>query len=290
MVCADHCARLLNMNLPEVINDGNKLAQVLEYGLKTYQYDMVLVFTDPYVEAQALGCPVAFPSVFGNPILLGPQSNSPNVSCDRTSVIIQAAQLLKQRVDVPVFVSIKGPFTLASFLLGIEEFLKNLLQAEINIQEAIRVALEFQLDYLSRLLKIGVNIFIGDPMASVSVISPKIFQRFAFQPLKILINKIKSERRIVGLHICGNTKPIISILDELGADILSIEDITPKTKTLKMGGVATDTILVGNEAKLTKAVKKALNEPYLILATACDVPMETDSRNIKLMMEIARSI
>ncbi len=290
MVCADHCARLLNMNFPEVINDGNKLAQVLEYGLKTYQYDMVLVFTDPYVEAQALGCPIAFPSFFGNPILLGPQSNSPNVGCDRTSVIIQAAQLLKQRVAVPVFVSIKGPFSLASFLTGIQNFLKGLPKKDKRIQKAIAQALEFQLDYLARLLKIGVNIFIGDPMASASVISPKIFQRFAFQPLKVLINKIKSEKRIVGLHICGNTKPIISILDELGADILSIEDITPKTNTLKMGGVATDTILTNNKTKLIEEVKRALSEPYLILATACDVPMETDSQNIKLMMEIARSI
>jgi len=264
IVCADHCARLLNMKLSEVAKDGDKLAFALEYGYRFYQYDMVLVFSDPYVEAQT------------------------SSSLDRTEEIIKAASILKQKLTVPVFVSIKGPFTLASFLIGIEQFLKDLLSNEKRIKNAIDTALKFQIKYLEKLLKLGVNIFIGDPMASISVISPNLFERFAYQPLQILIKKIKDRNLIAGIHICGKTKPILPMLDELGADILSIEDITPKTNTLKMGGVATDTIFSGNEEKLTEEIKKALNEPYLILATACDVPMTTDPQNIKLMIEIAQ--
>jgi len=283
IVCADHCVRLLNMSLAEVANDGKKLAQVLEYGYQTYQYDMVLVFSDPYVEAQALGCPIKFSP---SPTLLGPKSNRVT---DRTGEIIKAAELLKQRVDVPVFVSIKGPFTLASFLIGIEDFLKALIAAPKKAEEVINQALEFQIGYLKRLLKVSANIFIGDPVASSSVISPKLFERFAFNPIQILIKKIKEQELITGVHVCGETKPIIPILDELGADILSIEDITPKTRTLKMGGVSTDTILAGNETRIKSEIKQALNEPYLILATSCDVPAETDMKNIKTMMEIAHT-
>jgi uroporphyrinogen decarboxylase len=164
-----------------------------------------------------------------------------------------------------------------------------LLADEGKAKRAIDLALEFQAKYLERLLALGVNIFIGDPVASSSVISPKTFKRFAFEPLQILINKIKEEQLIAGVHICGDTKPIIPMLDELGADILSIEDITPKTKTLKMGGVSTDTIFSGSKAKIEEEVRQALTEPYLILATSCDVSMETDSKNIKIMMEIVRA-
>jgi len=283
IVCADHCARLLNMSLAEVANDGKKLAKVLEFGYQTYQYDMVLVFSDPYVEAQALGCPV---KLSPSPTLLGPKSTSVS---DRTGEIIKAAELLKLRVEVPVFVSIKGPFTLASFLIGIEDFLKDLISGRKSAEAAINHALEFQINYLDRLLKLGVNVFIGDPVASSSVISPKTFKQFAYEPLQILINKIKEKGLIAGAHICGDTKPITPMLDELGADILSIEDITPKTKTLKMGGVSTDTIFAGNKAKMAEEIKIALNEPYLILATSCDVPTETDMKNIKMMMEIAHT-
>ena len=283
IVCADHCAHQLNMDLAEVVQDGVKLARVLEYGYQLYQYDMVLVFSDPYVEAQALGCPV---KLSPSPTLLGPKSTPVT---DRTSEIVMATELLKQRVEVPVFVSIKGPFSLASFLIGIEDFLKALIGAPKKAEAVINQALEFQLSYLERLLKIGANIFIGDPVASSSVISPKLFERFAFKPLQILIKKIKEQELIAGVHVCGATKPIIPMLDELGADILSIEDITPKTRTLKMGGVSTDTILAGDEAKIKSEIKQALKEEYLILATSCDVPIETDSRNIKLMMEIAHA-
>lgn len=281
IVCADHCAHLLNMDLAEVAKDGEKLARVLEYGYHLYHYDMVLVFSDPYVEAQALGCPV---KLSPSPTLLGPKSNQ---GFDRTEEIIKAAEILKQKVDVPVFVSIKGPFSLASFLVGIERFLKDLLANEKRARNTINTALEFQIKYLERLLKLGVNIFLGDPVASSSVISPKFFERFAFAPFQILIKKIKGKELIAGVHICGKTKPIMPMLDELGADILSIEDIKPKTRTLKMGGISTETIFSGNLTNIKQAIKQALNEPYLILATSCDVPIETDSKNIKFMMETA---
>ncbi len=281
IVCADHCAHLLNMELAEVSKDGEKLARVLEYGYQLYQYDMVLVFSDPYVEAQALGCPV---KLSPSPTLLGPMSNQ---CIDRTEEIIKAASILKQKVEIPVFVSIKGPFSLASFLVGIEQFLKDLLANEKRARDNINIALEFQLKYLERLVKLGVNIFIGDPVASSSVISPKLFERFAVDPFKILIKKIKEKELIAGVHICGNTKPIILLLDELEADILSIEDITLKTRTLKMGGVSTDTIFSGNQTNIEQEIKQALNEPYLILATSCDVPTKADSENIKFMMETA---
>jgi uroporphyrinogen decarboxylase len=281
IVCADHCVHLLGMDLAEVVQDGRKLAEVLEYGYQLYKYDMVLVFSDPYVEAQALGCPVKFSPA---PTLLGPKSNQ---AIDRTDEIIKAAEILKQKVDVPVFVSIKGPFSLGSFLIGMESFLKDLIAAPKKAEAVINRALKFQIGYLERLLSIGANIFIGDPVASSSVLSPKLFERFAFKSLQILIKKIKENRLIAGVHVCGETKPIIQLLDELGADILSIEDITPKTRTLKMGGVSTDTILTGDKTKIKSEIRQAFNEPYLILATSCDVPTTTDSKNIKLMMEMA---
>ena len=155
-------------------------------------------------------------------------------------------------------------------------------------QNVIDTATNFQLAYLKKLLKIPVHIFIGDPMASSSVISPHIFEKFACEPLKILIKQIKSAGMIAGIHICGDTKPIINIIDNLNADILSIEDITVKTKTLKMGGVSTLTLLNGDKTKIKKEIESALKEDFLILSTSCDVAVHTPVENVKTMVEIAR--
>jgi len=282
IVSADHCIRLLNLNFFEVATDGKKLAMVLENGYQLYKYDMVLVFSDPYVEAQALGCQLEFSPY---PTLVTAKTDQ---RLDRTSVIIEATKILKQKLDIPIFVSIKGPFSLASFLVGIDKFLRMLLKKEDGAREVIDQALEFQKKYLSKLLALGVNIFLGDPVASASVISPSTFQKYAYKPLQILINKIKSKGLIAGIHICGETRPIIQILDSLKADILSIEDITPKTKTTKMGGVSTQTILHGTKVKIRAEAQMALEQAPIILATSCDVPPETPSENIKELIKYGK--
>ena len=305
IVCADHCAYLLNKNFKDIATDGSKLAEVLEYGYRLYNYDMVLVFSDPYIEAEAMCCGLEYspyPKLIsgkGRGLKNGMEIKALRLnreeikalrlnSRDRTKEIINAAKILKKNLEIPIFVSIKGPFTLASFLYGTEDFLKVILNNEMLAQNVIDTATNFQLAYLKKLLKIPVHIFIGDPMASSSVISPHIFEKFACEPLKILIKQIKSAGMIAGIHICGDTKPIINIIDNLNADILSIEDITVKTKTLKMGGVSTLTLLNGDKTKIKKEIGSALKEDFLILSTSCDVAVHTPVENVKTMVEIAR--
>ncbi|MCX7785742.1 MAG: hypothetical protein N2201_05915 [candidate division WOR-3 bacterium] len=282
IVSTDHCAYLLKQKFSDVIFDAQKLAEVLEYGYKLYDYDMVLVFTDPYVEAQALGCQIEFTPY---PILISAQTEK---RLDRTPIIIEAVKILKKKISCPIFVSIKGPFSLASFLIGINKFLRLVLTDELFVHQTINQALQFQLKYLAQLVALDVNIFLGDPVASGSVISSDIFQKYAFEPLRILVNKIKEKRLLAGVHICGNIKPIINFLDKLNADILSLEDIFVTTKTIKMGGVATQTIQYGTKRKIKKEVEEALKHSPIIIATSCDVPPTTPSENIKEMIKYAR--
>jgi len=278
IVCVDHCAHIANVKFTDVAIDGEKIAQVLLHGYNCYQYDMVLLFLDAYVEAQALGCPVRFTPYS---TLLGPRSTQ---GFDRTDEIIKAAQILMEKIKVPLFVSIKGPFTLASFLAGMQDFLKMVLKDPTHAEAVIEQALDFQTKYLERLLEVGANIFIGDPVASATVISPVVFRDFAYEPLKKLITMTKEKGALSGIHICGDTAPLIPQLDTLGADILSIEDITLNAQTLKMGGVSTTTILHGNSTAIREEVSRALQEPRLILSTSCDVPVETNPDNIKEMI------
>jgi uroporphyrinogen decarboxylase len=282
LVCADHCAHLLKYKFSEVATKGEKLAEVLAYGYELYKYDMLLLFSDPYIEAQALGCPI---SLDPYPSLLGPKSHD---RFDRTQEIIKAAQILKTKVDVPVFVSIKGPFSLAAFLGGIEDFLKILLRNENEAFALLEEATQFQNRYLDRLLQVGLNIFIGDPLSSSSVISPAVFKKFALEPIKALVKKIKEQGFLAGIHICGNTKPIMKALDTSGADILSIEDIAVKTRTTRMGGVSTHTILHGDGRNVAAEVKEAYVNKPLIFSTSCDVPPQTNPENIKTMIRVAR--
>jgi len=282
LVCADHCAWLLKKKFSDVAHDPEQLAAALEYGLNLYGYDAVMVFVDAYVEAQAMGCPLRFDPY---PRLEGPRSA---IHVDRTGIIIDAAILLRHRVSVPVFVSIKGPFSLASFLSGVENFLKMILTDEKKACGLIDEALDHQVSYVKRLLDTGAHIFIGDPMASASVVSPQVFSEYALGPLQTLCKEIKYGGVLAGIHICGDTRSIIHMLGNAGADILSLEDITPRTKTLKMGGVTTQSILSTDHKQVRKEVTAALARFPLILSTSCDVPVETDPEILRTMISAYR--
>ncbi len=283
MVCTDHAARITNLNFKEVVHDGKAIARVLRYCYELYKYDMVLVFTDPYVEAQALGCPVTLDPY---PTLRGPASDR---SVDRTEQIIKAAEILISEIPVPVFVSIKGPFTLAAFLGGIEQYLKTTMRNEVEASYLLNEALKHQLTYLEKILSLGANIIIGDPLASSSVISPKTFCKYAYPGLKALVERARAQQVHVGVHICGDVTPILKHLDDLGADILSIENIDVETQTLRMGGVATETILNGDDQRIKHEVSHALSGNSIILSTSCDVPAQTDQERIQMMISIARA-
>jgi uroporphyrinogen decarboxylase len=287
IVCADHCAHLLKMDLAEVAHDGEKLAAAIEHAYRLYRYDMVLIFCDAYVEAEAMGCEIEFtpyPRIRSD--ARGSRRMQP--ATDRTGEIVKAARILKERVDVPVFVSIKGPFTLAAFLAGLDDFLKLLVRDPDRAAAGIDEALRFQLAYVDRLLGVGVDIFVGDPIASGSVIAPRSFERFALPALKTLMTRIKGRGRIGGIHICGDTRSIAAALDECRADILSVEEMTIPARTLKMGGVSTATILSGDRQAIENEIDAALREPYLIVSTSCDVPVATPAENIKAMVDYAR--
>lgn len=282
LVCADHCAWLLKKKFSDVAHDPEQLAAALEYGLSMYGYDAIMVFVDTYVEAQALGCPLQFDPY---PRLEGPRT----AQCvDRTDIIIDAAVILRQHVSVPVFVSIKGPFSLASFLAGVEEFLKMVLTDKKRARELIDESLDHQVAYVKRLINTGAHIFIGDPMASASVVSPQVFSECALGPLQTLCREITHGGVLAGIHICGDTKPIISMLEDTGADILSVEDITPRTKTLKMGGVSTQSLISNDIERARKEVTAALAQSPLILSTSCDVPVEADPDIIRTMISAYR--
>ncbi len=282
MVCADHCAWLCGADFESTATDPHKLAELTVRAYEQYGYDGVLLFTDPYIEAQAMGCPVRLTPL---PIITGPMGGE---KIDRTPVIVEAAQKIRSSVDVPVFVSIKGPFSLAAFLYGLKEFMIALLRDPDKTKSFLNLALEFQMRYLDRLSGLGVDIMIGDPVASASVVSPDIFEKYALPALKEMIVRIKAFNGLTALHICGDTHPIIEHLDQSGADLLSIEDISVKTNTTKMGGIATNTILYGSPRNVETKARTALTNDFLILSTSCDVPIQTPPENIEAMTALIR--
>jgi uroporphyrinogen decarboxylase len=323
IVVANHAARLAHKKLGAVVSDPALLAEVLLEAWRFYGYDLILVFADTMVEAEALGCKVALPED-DDAYLLAPPESLPRQSADplrdgRMPVVLGATAEVKAKVKNPlplplVLTSLKGPFSLASFLLGVEEFLLSLRTEPSRAHMALELALANQIRYADAIIEAGGIPFIGDPVASGDIISRRDFETFALPYLQQLIRHIRQGpgtgdgRRAdsaglrspvsglpsVGLHICGDTTAHLPLLAQTEADILSLDEVDLKnarrvlgSNIVLMGNVPTQLIASGAPDEVRRAAEQCLADagPNMILASACDIPANAPVDNVRAIVE-----
>jgi uroporphyrinogen decarboxylase len=302
LVVCDHAARVSGVRIRDAAGDAALLADVTYRAYRTYSYDMIMVFIDTVVEAEAMGCRIERPED-DNAFYVAPPARMPAPADPerdgRMPVVLEAARLLLDMVGrkVPVLVSIKGPFSLASFLAGFEQFLEHTIIEPDAAHAALRVALENQRGYAEAITRLGGIPFIGDPVASGNLISPEVFRSFALPYLKELVRFIHRTGTWTGLHICGNVTAALADMATTGADVLSIEqpdlgkarDVLGPNVVL-MGNVPTQLVLESDPATVRAAATDCLRQagPNLVLSTACDVPADSPVENVRAIVEAAR--
>jgi MtaA/CmuA family methyltransferase len=156
----------------------------------------------------------------------------------------------------------------------------------------------FLMDYGSALTERGANvIFIPEPSASASMISPATFLRFVLPRLKTLISHLKVP---CILHICGDTSTLMAPMSESGADILSLDQcMNLSAAREKAFGVVlagnvdpVEALLMGNEEEVRKDTLRSLESGgthRFILMTGCGVPAATKRENMAAMVTTAKT-
>ncbi len=303
MVVANHAARLEGFSISEAVTQSDTLARVLYSAYRFYGYDLVMVFTDTMVEAEAMGAQVLIPED-DDPFLLEPPRVSRLEPADpkkdgRMPVVLDATRRLKALLEdeVPILTSLKGPFSLASFLRGIDGFLEDLLSNPPRAREFLRLATDNQLAYVEAIVKAGGIPFIGDPVASGSLVSREMFREFAQPYLAQLVRSVHESGAKAGLHICGETKRLLADMVATGADFLSIDEMDLALarqevgdQAVLMGNVSTNLLLEGKPEQVTAAAKECLERggQGLILSSSCDVPTDAPKENVQALVKAGR--
>jgi uroporphyrinogen decarboxylase len=299
MVVADHAARLARRKVGEVVTNAQLLAQVLLHAFETYHYDLIMVFTDTMVEAEALGCGIEIPDDDEPYLVVSPGLNrcrSVAAGPGRMPVVLEATRDLVAAVgkDVPVVTSMKGPFSLAAFLVGVDEFLIA-LRTDIQLcHEVLKFATEHQQRYADAIIEAGGIPFIGDPLVSGDIIGPRHFESFALPYLHQLIDHVRLQTRPVGLHVCGDTTNLLRLLRDTGADILSLDEVDLSdarrivgNEIVLMGNVPTQLLHLGAPGQVREAARRCLAAAgrRVILSSACDVPRDSPVENVKALVD-----
>jgi uroporphyrinogen decarboxylase len=303
MVVANHAAHLDGYSVSEAVTDPEILARVLYSAYRFYGYDLIMVFTDTVVEAEAMGAEVLIPED-DDPFVLTPPRVSRLEPADpaldgRMPVVIEATRRLKKLLEdeVPILTSLKGPFSLAAFLRGVEGFLGDLLDHPARARDFLRVATDNQVRYAEAIIKAGGVPFIGDPVASGSMISSTMFREFA-QPYLAELVRVAHEAGVkAGLHICGETARMLEGMVATGADFLSIDEMDLAVArravgpdVVLMGNVSTRLLLEGSAEQVDEAARVCLETggERMILSSSCDVPTDAPKENVQAVVNVAR--
>lgn len=164
------------------------------------------------------------------------------------------------------------------------------MQAEMSIRRA------------EKLLTTGIDaLYIGDPAAGSSLLSPKHFEEFCMGPYRKFCRHFEDTDVLIYIHICGNSNPILEMMADTGAHVVepldplggvSVADAKQRIghKVALMGGVNTITLSNGTAEEVrAEAIRKCREGgPHgYVLAAGDMVPPDTSLENLQALVDVA---
>jgi uroporphyrinogen decarboxylase len=317
----NHGARVADAPIGEYCRSGRIMAEAQYRAWQIYGQDAVVAQSDNYYIAEGFGVQVQHYHD-ATPTLVHPAVDSvaairklrvPDPHRDgRMPVYLEAIRLLSKMTDGKVAVRAPGtgPFSLASHIMGTEQFLVELAMADRQpggeAEKALKRLMELSTDALiafSRAcLECGAHLVqAGDSLASPDMISPATYRKWAWPAERRFfdaLNPLAAQHGAVTLlHICGNTTPVLESMADTGAHILELDHkVDLKTAKARVGHRVclmgnldpVELLWRGTPEAVNHAARKAIEDAGdgggFILGSGCEVPPGAAIENLKAMM------
>ena len=314
-IVGNTAARVIGVKVSALRGNGKLIAEAQVGAYRRFGYDIIRIFTDLYVQAEAMGarvfCPedetayLSKPAIDNAEQIRSLQPANPYKDGNLPHHL-EAMKIAVDKVgkEVTVTGALTGPFTNASFLIGTENLVRLVAKDPAAVHALCEVSLQSALTYAEAIIDAGCTPSLTDPMSSTTVISPRQYREFAWPYLKRLIDYIHSRGKTITLHVCGKTEKIWDDMCDAGADCLSIDNVASLTAAkIKVGHRArlmgnikpAEILLLGTPSEVRNAVYQGVAEAFdnpkgYIVASGCSLPTETPFTNIDAMLAAVREI
>jgi MtaA/CmuA family methyltransferase len=220
---------------------------------------------------------------------------------DEKMELLRAA---RSRVPALFVASSPGGITMNTYtaLRGRQQAMVDFFERPDFVEAAMDMQADVMIERAERLLEAGIDcLYIGDPAASASLISPRHFERFCLPAYRKFCRHFQGKETLIYIHICGNSRPILEMMADSGAD--AVEPLDPLGgvevadakariggRVALMGGVNTLTLSSGTpEDVQTEAIRKCREggPNGYILAAGDMVPPDTSLANLQAMVDVA---
>lgn len=217
----------------------------------------------------------------------------------RMSVVVEAIEQLKSRANgAPVIGNVSGPMSVAT---SVGDPLRILRMAVIDpdtLNHLLDAALDCSIAFARRQIASGADVVaIADPTATGEILGAKSFETFEVPRLQKLVAAIHADGAKAIVHICGNLRPILGQVGDIGADALSFDSnvnigqVRAAVGALPlMGNISTILLHRGTPAQIEAAVKRVVDAGVDIVAPACGISTLTPVANIQAMCRAVKEL
>ena len=220
-------------------------------------------------------------------------------------IYMNAAEILSEKAGhiVPIEASIGGPFTIASFLRGVERLLADCRKRPEEIHRLLRIVVDSQKSCVDKLAEYGVGIAMADPVASPVLIGPRYYSKFVYDYTKELTDYIYEKTgKKASLHMCGDTRLIWKYLSQYQINEISLDNVVDLEKAaIELGEYVpiagnvdpVEIMLRGTREDIFESVRSCIEKGTKAkkgfhLTTGCDIPDGTAIEKADWFMEAAR--
>lgn len=307
-----HAAKVKGMRLKDYYTDGEKMARAQIAAFEEYGHDAISIFSEVGIIAEAMGSEFEYPDndlpVLRSPLLEKKDIadiDVPNPNTDtRLPVYLEAIEYCYEALGdrLPILAYVPAPFTTGMMLSDPNKFLIATIKDPEHVKAVMEISLNAAIEFCYHIIDAGGLPILVDPLASSSVISPKAYKQFALPYERRLIDFLHRYDLDVILHICGDTKPIIDLLPQSNADLVSVdrvhmpEVITHLASKMRIiGNYDTSKIafssptIIANEIK--ELVRCSMHAPKgYVAATGCEIPVQTPKENVKAFVNASKEV
>ena len=301
-----HGGNLIGVTSEKYLKSSDYIVSGIDKAVDLYNPDGIPVTFDLQIEAEALGCNMAWsdqnpPAVISHPLAGEKTLNDlkiPGPDDGRIGLVLEAAKHIREKhPDLSLYGLVTGPFTLALHLLGTDIFMK-MFEDESAIKELMNFTMEVGKAMSGYFLNAGCDVIaVVDPMTSQ--IGPDQFRQFITAPVANIFAFIKKNNGLSSFFVCGYAQQNIEAMCECKPDNISIDENIPLDwvkdicldRKISFGGnlKLTVVLLMGSPEDCQKHALECMElggTKGYILAPGCDLPLNTPVENLKAIATI----
>jgi MtaA/CmuA family methyltransferase len=276
-----------------------------------FDFDYVSCISDPTREATDCGARIEMfddqpPAVVEEDALLAEKNTLANLKMPdplgdgRMHDRVRAVELFKQRVGNDLLIEgwVEGPCAQAADLRGINQLMMDLLDDEPFVRDLFEFTLKLELAFAKTQIDAGVDLIgIGD--AAASLVSKSTYEQVVLPYEHRLIDGIVAMGARVRLHICGNTRRLLSGMSTLKWDFVDIDYPVPLAEA--RAELGPERVIAGNLDPVRDvrdgtpdSIRAALAECHriagdrFIVGAGCEITRDTPLENVHAMAGFAR--